>query len=178
LIFGAVTAFFFSCGVPTLLLGRLIAAYVVPPSATNNANTLSATRGRPRAELTSGHAVLQLFLKTTDGSLHWELGVAHGDGTAYALDTSLPPGTLSTLQNLGEDDGGTAPSDYESNAEGVQLAPVAGYLSLHIAVIDTTVPAHTCHLAINVIPETVTASSALERHGTTETPIGRILGNR
>ena len=45
LIFCAVTAPFFNCFVPTLFFGRLIAAYVVPPSATNNAKTAITSAG-------------------------------------------------------------------------------------------------------------------------------------
>jgi hypothetical protein len=37
LIFGDVTAFFFNCFAPMLFFGRLVAAYAVPPSATNSA---------------------------------------------------------------------------------------------------------------------------------------------
>jgi hypothetical protein len=43
-----VTALFFSCAVPTLFFGKLVAAYVVPPSATNRATRemMSAGLGR------------------------------------------------------------------------------------------------------------------------------------
>jgi hypothetical protein len=42
---GAVTAFFLSCFVPTLFLGRLVAAYAVPPSARKRATREMASDG-------------------------------------------------------------------------------------------------------------------------------------
>jgi len=131
--------------------------------------------------LDSGHADLVVFLKTSDGSWHWEIGQeigGSGTATVNAFDTSIPAGTLSASQQVGQDDGGTAPNDYELDDEGVQLAPVAGYMSLHIAVVDTTAPAHVCHMTIDAIPQKVTGTSALKHSGATQTSTAQIFGSR
>jgi hypothetical protein len=86
---------------------------------------------------------------------------------------------LSTLQEIGVDAGGPAPSSFQLEDQGVQLAPVAGYLSLHISILDTTAPSHTCHMTISAVPEKLTTVLALKHSGApTTTSTARIFGNQ
>ena len=95
-----------------------------------------------------------------------------------ALDTNIAAGTLTTLSLVGEDNGATAPNDYELDDQGAQLSPVAGYMSLHIAVVDTTAPKHTCQMTVGAIPAKVTKTSALKHSGAETTSTAQIFGNR
>jgi hypothetical protein len=131
--------------------------------------------------LDSGHADIRVFLKTSDGSWRWEIGQEIGGSGAPAVnafESNIAPGYLSVSTLVGQDNGATAPSDYELDDQGVQLAPVAGYLSLHISVLDTTAPAHTCHMTIDAIPQKVTRTSALKHFGAARTSTAQIFGNR
>jgi len=131
--------------------------------------------------LASGHAELGVFLKTTDGSWHWQIGQeigGSGASSANAFDTNMPAGTLTTSTLVGEDNGATAPNNYELDDQGAQLALVPGYMSLHIAVIDTTAPKHTCQMTISALPAKVRATSALKHFGGATTSTAQIFGNR
>jgi hypothetical protein len=131
--------------------------------------------------LNSGHAELAIFLKTSDGSWHWEIGQeigGSGAATVNAFDSNIVAGTLSTFLQVGAVHGGTAPTDFELADQGVQLAPVGGFLSLHLAVLDTTAPAHTCHMTVDAIPEKVTGTLALRHSGATRRSTAQIFGNR
>jgi hypothetical protein len=122
-----------------------------------------------------------VFIKTSDGSWTWDPGqeVDSGSGTSVdAFHVAFPAGTYSASTLIGSDQGGTAPNDYELEDQGLQLKPVSGYLALHITVLDTTAPSHSCHMTVNAIPETVTAPSALTQSGQATTSAAQLLGRR
>ncbi len=182
---GAVTAKKMSkATVATLKAGTgSILTFDADATASPSKTTLGTALGDTWAAecvLDSGHADLLIFLKTIDGSWSWQLGqeTNGSPGTANALYTNAPAGTFSVAAQVGEDDGGAAPHNFELEDQGVQLAPVTGYLTLHVAVLDTTAPAHTCHLTISATPEKVTKTSALGHLAATNTPTARIFGNR
>jgi hypothetical protein len=131
--------------------------------------------------LSSGHALLEVFVKTSNGAWHWQLGQEIGGSGADSVDSfdsNLPAGTLSTFQSIGEDPGDTAPADFELDDQGIQLAPVGGYLALHIAVMDTTAPAHTCQVTVSAMPEKLAATAGLRHFAATTTSTAQLLGSR
>jgi hypothetical protein len=131
------------------------------PSPTTLGSALGDTWSA-ECKLTSGSADLFIFLQTTDGSWKYDVGQVFSStsSSADAFQENFPAGTFSTPQPLGDDQGGTAPSEIEVETDGTQLKPTPGYLSLHVSVFDTTAPAHTCHFEVNTIPETVNAVTA------------------
>lgn len=135
--------------------------------------------------LTSGEAELEVFLKTSDGSLTWDYGqetVAPGGSgetpAVNSLHVSYPAGTLTNSTMIVDDQALTAPSEIESEDQGTQLKPVAGYFAVHLTVLDTTAPAaQTCHMTVNTIPETVTAVGALKPSGSAVSRLRLLGGN-
>jgi hypothetical protein len=131
--------------------------------------------------LSSGAAELMIFLKTSDGSWTWEPGQEiGGSGTpsVNAYRVVFPPGTYSTATQIGDDPGGTAPSEFELEDQGVQLKPVPGYLALHLTVLDTTAPAHTCHMSVETVPEAVTETGAPKASVRTASHLSPLFGKR
>jgi hypothetical protein len=133
--------------------------------------------------LNSGAAELVILFKSSDGSWTWDLGQEVDSGTGSpsveAFHFTSPAGTYSSLVPIGTDMGAAAPHDYELEDQGEQLEPVPGYLALHTTVLDTTAPSHICHMTVNAIPETVTATSGLKQSaGRTVSQLPLLFGRR
>ena len=113
----------------------------------------------------AGHAEMDLFLKTTDGSFKGDNAVIQDDTGAHSTNTvisRIPAGTLLSptfIDSVTTDTGASLPNEADHNTEIVQLAPMPGYIILHENVLATTSPAaQTCHLSIQSIPETISAA--------------------
>jgi hypothetical protein len=143
------------------------------PSMTTLGTALGVTWGA-ECVLSSGHANLQFFVKTTTGAWTWDLGQETSLSSAYSFHLVAPAGTLSSFTSFGAADGATAPNDYEVDDQGLQLAPVPGYLELHLTVLDTTAPSHACHMSVYAVPAKGAVKSArhmLRRSGSSLPPL-------
>jgi hypothetical protein len=162
--------------------GGSIFTFDANATATPSPTTLGTALGDTWAAecaLNSGHAELKIFLKTSDGSWTWDLGQELDGGTTSSVDAfhvALPVGTYSTSTDIGDDQGGTAPNELELEDQGEQLKPVPGYLAVHVTVLDTTAPSHTCHMTVNAIPEAVTAAAAPKASGRTISHLPLLFG--
>src|SRR6476469_3538095 len=78
-----------------------VLSWDAPATASPSPTTIGTALGDTWAAacaLTSGHADLEIFLKTSDGSLTWDLGQEINTPSTYAFHVVVPAGTLSTFQ--------------------------------------------------------------------------------
>jgi hypothetical protein len=102
----------------------------------------------------AGEAEAKVYVQTSDGSLRWDAGTEASDnGTNVGRSTNLnePAGTvLAPLQFAGATaTSGGSQSDHHS--EIVQLAPVRGYLNIHVTA-STQSSSQTCHVSVMGFP--------------------------
>ncbi len=159
-----------------------VLAFDAPATASPTPTTLGTVLGDTWAAecaLDSGHADLALFLKTTDGSWTYDLSQEINTPSADSFHRVFPAGSLSTSVNVGTEDGHAAPSDLELQDEGLQLTPEVGYLMLHLSVVDTTAPSHSCHMSIEAIPQKLSGRVALgHRPQGAVSSLRRLFGRR
>jgi hypothetical protein len=164
--------------------GGSILSFDAPATASPSPTTLGTALGdtwSAECVLSSGVADLVIFLKTSDGSWTWEPGQeigGSGTSSASAFDVVYPAGMFSTTTNIGDDPGGTAPNDFELQDQGLQLKPVPGYLALHLSVIDTTAPSHTCHMSVDTVPEAATLTGAPQASVRTVSHLSQLFRGR
>lgn len=98
----------------------------------------------------AGEAEVKLYVQTSDGSLHWDLGAESTDGSTNlgrSASLNVPAGTLLTPTQLGAATATAGGSSSEHNSQVVQLAPVRGYLNLHETA-STQAGTQTCHVSV------------------------------
>jgi hypothetical protein len=139
-----------------------------PATANPSPTTLGTVLGdtwSAECALSEGHADILVFLKTSDGSWTWDgsAETSASSASAFRVVAPGPAGHYSTARELGTYPAGAAPSDFELQEEGLQLAPAAGYLALHLTALDTTAPSQSCHMSVDAIPQKVVAKKTLRR---------------
>ena len=141
--------------------GGKIAAYDATAKASPTTSTLGTFLGDTigaSCELHSGAVVLTVYLQTGDGSWNVDytlLANNNGTVTSNARKIDDKAGTLSKL--TGVDSRTANPGGHESDGrlDFLQLGPSPGSMIWHETV-STKNSAHTCHLAVQSFPETVT----------------------
>jgi hypothetical protein len=140
--------------------GASILNYDEAASATPTPKTIGTVLGVTFAATCSipatGEAEVKVFVSTSDGSLRWDVGTEATDPpTNEGRSTSInaPPGTVIAPLPIAAATATSGGSSSDHNSQIVELAPVRGYLNLHITA-STQNSAQTCHVSVMVFPAT------------------------
>jgi hypothetical protein len=148
------------------------------PTTTTVGTFLGDTLGASCSIPASGQAELNVFVTTSNGAFNvdlTELDQANGGTvTTHVSKLVYPPGTFTTPTLLSQAEANAGGSESNVQDDLVQLAPSPGSMTWHETA-STANSTQTCHLSVQVIPETVTAVSGTEHSSGTvlsQLPLG------